>query len=381
MRSIGLRMPLNMDSDGPQIRPEILSLNRYTPGKPIEEVERELGLDKVVKLASNENPLGPSPKAVEAVTNAVRQMQLYPDDSAYHLRQALAKHLDLPESRLVLGNGAVEIIRQIAEVFVGPGDEVVMAAPSFAIYRQDVREAGGVLVEVPLDSDYEYDLGAMAKKITSKSKMVILCSPNNPTGTIIRKQQLEPFLKEMPKHVFVVMDEAYGDFAESENYPDATRYLKDLPIIVLRTFSKAYGLAGIRVGYGITGKKFADALNQVRVLFNVNILAQIAAIAALSDQEHYQKTRSLILKERHFLSGRLKELGLRVIPSEANFLAVCMGGDDREAFRSLLESGVIVRPGSDLGMPGWLRVTIGTHDDNLFFLNALEKILPRCKTS
>lgn len=362
----------------PRIRPEILQLNRYIPGKPIDEVVRELGLSSVVKLASNENPLGPSPKALEAATRALRSMQLYPDDSAYNLKKALSAHHKIDGEHFIQGNGAVEIIRMIVELFIEPGDEAVLGAPSFAIYRQDVKQMGGKLVEVPLDETFHYDLAAIRKAVTAKTKLIALCSPNNPTGTIIRKPALDAFLRDLPRDIFVVLDEAYGDFAGDPEYHNGIDYvLQGYPVIALRTFSKAYGLAGLRVGYGVASKSVAANLNRLRVLFDVSGPAQAAAVAALSDSEHYEKTRRLIREEKPFLYGELKRLGVRFVPTESNFFVV-ETADDWEAFQALLRLGVIVRPGSHLGMPGWLRITIGTREENSRLIAALEKTLHKC---
>jgi histidinol-phosphate aminotransferase len=358
-----------------QPRPEIETLQRYIPGKPIEAVVRELGLLRVIKLASNENPLGPSPLALQAVQKALFEMQLYPDDLAYSLKHALAEHFQIDESYFVVGNGGVEIIRMVAEVFVRPHDEVLVASPSFAIYKEDIKLMGGTLVEIPLDSNFYYDLPQMQKAITPKTRLVILCSPNNPTGTIIFKNNLEAFLENLPKEVLVVLDEAYSDFVEDKNYHNGIDYVKQgYPLIVLRTFSKVYGLAGIRVGYAIAPPSIARWLNQVRVLFNVNALAQVAAIAALKDEAHREKTRTLIWNEKAFLYEELKKLGVRFVPTQSNFFVVEVGRD-LEVFQALLQRGIIIRPGTNLGMPGWIRVTIGSREENLFFLAGLQSVL------
>lgn len=367
-------------AERPQVRPEIPLLNRYIPGKPIEEVVRELGIRHVVKLASNENPIGPSPKAVQAVQSALSHLYLYPDDGQFSLKKALSKFHQIDESYFIIGNGAVEIIRMIMEAFLEPGDEVIAAAPSFAIYKQDVRQMGGKLIEIPLDETFHYDLEKMKKEVSLKTKIVILCSPNNPTGTIIRKKELEMFLQNCPPHVLIILDEAYSDFVEENDFPNGIQYvLNKFPIIALRTLSKVYGLAGIRVGYGIVSPETALYLNQVRVLFNVNSLAQTAAAAALTDQEHYQKTRELIWKEKLFLYSEFEKLKIRYISTQSNFILIYVG-DDLECFQSLLREGVIVRPGSQLSMPGWMRITIGNHEDNLILLEALAKFLDQCKT-
>ncbi len=369
-----------MAENEPVVRPEILTLRRYIPGKPIEEVERELGLPRIVKLASNENPLGPSPLALKAIQAALNKLQLYPDDSTFYLKQALSKHLNVPETQLIIGNGAVEIIRMLMEVSLERKDEVIVGQPSFAVYNEDVKQMGGTLVKVPLDASYQYDLRGIEKAITGKTKMIVLCSPGNPTGTVIDLNQLEAFLKAIPKHILVVLDEAYSDFIEGYDLRKSINHvMKGYSLIVLRTFSKAYGLAGIRVGYGITSTTMADYLNRVRPLFNVNSLAQTAAIAALGDVEHYRATQQLISREKKFFYEELARIGITYLPTQSNFLVLRTGGDDQAVFKSLLSMGVIIRPGTPLGMRGWIRVTLGTHEENLFFMEALKKAYQACQ--
>jgi histidinol-phosphate aminotransferase len=363
----------------PRTRPEISLLKRYIPGKPIEEVAREQGLIRIVKLASNENPIGPSPKAVQALRGAIDNVHLYPDDGQFSLKKALSVYHQLDESHFVIGNGAVEIIRMIMEVFIESGDEVIAAVPSFAIYKQDVVQMGGKLVEIPLDETFHYDLKNMRNAVNSKTRMVIFCSPNNPTGTTIKKEAFEKFLQGLPSRVFIVLDEAYSDFVEENNGLNGIPYvLENYPLISLRTFSKAYGLAGIRVGYGITSSETAFYLNQVRVLFNVSSLAQTAAAAALADREHYQKSREIVWREKSFLYSEFRKLGIEYTETQSNFLLVKIK-NDLDVFQSLLREGVIVRPGSQLSMPGWVRITIGKHEDNLILLHALEKVLQQCR--
>lgn len=367
------------------VRKPILDVNRYVPGRPISDVIRELGLTSVIKLASNENPLGPSPKAIDAIQNALIQLYLYPDDNAYDLRNAIAKHHNVSEDQIVLGNGGAELIKMMAMTFLNPGDEVLLGTPSFGIYREDIKQMGVPFHEVLLDRDFNYDLEAFCAAMNTKTKLVIICSPNNPTGTIVTRDKFEKFLSIVPKTVLIVIDEAYFDFVDSIDYPNGLSYICQYPnLFVLRTFSKNYGLAGIRVGYGIANSEIVFYMNKVRVLFNVNSLAQVAAIAALQDKEHLEASKMLVLKEKEFLYREFSLIELKYIPTYANFIAVEVprkfNGDDKALCSALLRHGIIVRPGSDQKMPGYLRITIGTRQMNEKLLEVLtlvckEKVL------
>lgn len=379
--AVGSPMVANASPASDLVRQAILSLDRYVPGKPVEEVERELGLSEIIKLASNENPLGPSPKAVEAMRMALHSCSLYPDDAGYYLRQALSSILGVSPAQIILGNGGVEIIKMVCQTLINEGDEVILASPSFGIFREDVKQMGGVIQEIPLYPDFSYDLEGMRRAISPKTKMIILCSPNNPTGTIISKRALERFLQSLPPGLLILLDEAYRDFVEDPDYHDGIQYLQQARhLLVLRTFSKVYGLAGIRIGFGVGHEELIHYLTQVRVLFNVNALALTAALAALGDHDHYQASRNLVWTEKKFIYGELQSLGISFVPTEANFLAIQVG-DDRAIFQELLHQGIIVRPGNGLHFPGYIRVTIGTRDQNERLLQCLTMTMKRRKTS
>jgi histidinol-phosphate aminotransferase len=359
-------MPLKVHSD-------IASLSPYVPGKPIEELQRELGLSHIVKLASNENPLGPSPKALAVLGDAARTLHRYPDGGAFRLRTALADRWKVSLDRVILGNGSDEIIGMLARAFLSPGDEAVMADNTFVIYRMEVTAAHGVPVIVPL-KDGRHDLAAMAKTITPRTKLLFVCNPNNPTGTMVGAADVDALMANVPAHVIVVFDEAYCEYARDPHFPDSLGYVRrERNAIVLRTFSKIYGLAGLRIGYGVTTVEIAGYLNRVRPPFNSNSLAQCAALAALGDEEHVAKSRAMNQAEMADVRAGLVALGFQPLPSEANFLYFDAGRDGRALFEALLRKGVIVRhiEGSNL------RVTIGLPEENRQFLQALKQILGR----
>jgi histidinol-phosphate aminotransferase len=359
-------MPLKVHSD-------IASLSPYVPGKPIEELQRELGLSRVVKLASNENPLGPSPKALAVLGDAARTLHRYPDGGAFRLRTALADRWKVLLDQVIIGNGSDEIIGMLARAFLSPGDEAIMADNTFVIYRMEVTAAHGVPVIVPL-ADGRHDLAAMARAITQRTRLLFICNPNNPTGTMVSTADVDALMAKVPAHVIVVFDEAYCEYARDPHFPDSLRYVRqERNAIVLRTFSKIYGLAGLRIGYGVTTAEIAGYLNRVRPPFNANSLAQCAALAALGDEEHVAKSRAMNQTEMADVRAGLVALGLRPLPSEANFLYFDAGRDGRALFEALLREGVIVRhiEGSNL------RVTIGLPEENRQFLQALKQVLGR----
>ncbi|MDD2498934.1 MAG: histidinol-phosphate transaminase [Desulfitobacteriaceae bacterium] len=361
-----------------KIRDCIMSIKPYTPGKPIEEVEREYGLAEVIKMASNESPLGPSPKAIEALREAAAKVHIYPDGRCYYLKQELEKYLDIEEKNIIVGNGSDEIIKLLAETYLNPGDEVIMANPSFSEYAFAAQLMGAKIVEVPVNEDYTHDLAAMAKAVTEKTKIVFICNPNNPTGTLVTKEEVGRFLKTVPDEVIVVLDEAYAEYVEDQNYPDSIEYVKNEEnVVVLRTFSKIYGLAGLRAGYGIAREDIINLLNRVREPFNVNSMAQCAAIAGLKDKEHLEASFSLNSEGKRFLYDRFKEMGLSYVPTEANFIFVDLAADCREVFTAMLKKGVIVRTGDIFGYPTFIRVTIGTVDQNERFIATLKEVLDK----
>ncbi|RMH31425.1 MAG: histidinol-phosphate transaminase [Nitrospirae bacterium] len=355
------------------VHPTIASLIPYSPGKPLEELEREFGIQNAVKLASNENPLGPSPKAQRALAQAAGSLHRYPEGSAYALRRALAQRWGVEADHIIVGNGSDEIISLLVRAFLSPGDEAVMADQTFVMYKLAVLMAHARPIEVPL-KDWRHDLPAMAKAITDRTRLVFLCNPNNPTGTMVPAQEVEALLAQLPEHVLLVCDEAYYEYVCDPRYPESVHYVKQQrPVVVLRTFSKIYGLAGLRVGYGIAAPEIIDYLNRVRPPFNVNTLAQQAALAALQDEEHVRVSRALNESERSRVDRALRDLGLSPVPSQANFLYFDMHGDGARFYDALLREGVIIRHlrGS------LLRVTIGQPHENQRFLNAVRSVLDR----
>lgn len=349
----------------------IAELVPYPPGKPIEELERELGISGSIKLASNENALGPSPKAVAAITAGLSRLHRYPDGSCYYLRQALAVRLAVAPECLVFGNGSSEIIGLLVAAFVEPGDEVITSYPTFLVYQNVVRAQGGVNRVVPLTAMH-HDLGAILTTINQRTRMIFLDNPNNPTGTVFNAAQFENFLDRVPEQVVVVVDEAYVDFVATDLRLDTRRYLDaPTPVVALRTFSKAYGLAGLRVGYGLMNPELASHLQRVRQPFNVSVPAQMGALAALEDEGHYRLSLAITNQEKTRLTGAMAELGCQTFPSQANFLLIDIGGEGQTLYEHLLRQGVIVRAMNAYGYPGYIRVTPGKPEENDRFLGAL----------
>ncbi len=349
----------------------IKNLSPYVPGKPIEELERELGISGSIKLASNENPLGPSPKAVAAVKKALEGLNRYPDGSGFALTQALAEKCGVDAGQVVLGNGSNELIELAVRAFVQPGDEVLSADPSFVVYGMITQAAGGTNVVVPC-KDLRHDLDAMADHITPRTRIVFIANPNNPTGTINTATEMDRFLERVPDHVLVAVDEAYCEYVTHADYPDSLDLLKaGRNILALRTFSKIYGLAGLRIGYGVTKPGIAEFLNKVRQPFNTNALAQVGALAALADRKHVEKSIALNNEGKQFLARSFQRLGVHYVPTEANFILFETQQDAAAVYDSLLKNGVIVRP---LG-GNRLRVTIGLPEENQRFIAELEKLL------
>ena len=354
-----------------RVHPLIASLTPYSPGKPLSELARELGISHAIKLASNENPWGPSPKALQVLSEASVSLHRYPDGGAHYLRQDLAGRLNVPLDHVVVGNGSDEIISLLVKAFLSPGEEAIMADLTFVMYRLAVLGGHAVPVEVPL-TNWTHDLEAMVQAVTDRTRLFFICNPNNPTGTMLTTQEIDRVLSRLPDHVVVVLDEAYYEYVRHEDYPDSLQYVREgRPCVVLRTFSKIYGLAGLRVGYGITTPEIAGYVNRVRPPFNVNSLAQEAARAALTDDEHVAKSRGMNEAEMAFLEEGLRNLELTCIPSQANFLYFDVGMDGKRVYEALLREGVIVRHirGS------MVRVTIGQPNENRRFLEALQTVL------
>jgi histidinol-phosphate aminotransferase len=331
------------------IKPHIRSLEPYQPGKPAEELDRELGIEGSIKLASNENPLGPSPRAVAAVREAAAGVHRYPDGASYALRSELAGRLDVAPGQLVFGAGADEVLELLAKVLLGPGDEAVFAWPSFAMYPIVVRGMGATAVAVPLSADMVHDLPAMAAAITDRTRLVFVCNPNNPTGTSVGAAEFDRFVSALPATVVLAVDEAYFDFATRPDFPDALAWVRRRPgTIVLRTFSKIFGLAGLRIGYGCSDPELADYLQRARHPFNVNRLAEVAALAA-----------------------ELCALGIEVWPSDANFVLARTGPGVHER---LMREGLIVRPLHGFGLPDHVRITVGLPEENERLVKALRRL-------
>lgn len=360
-------------------RKGILKLVSYVPGKSIEEVQKEFGAKRWVKLASNENMLGPSPRATAAIQKELSKIHLYPEGSCTVLRQALAEKFALPEGRVVISNGADNLILMIANAFVDEGDEVIMADPTFPVYTNATQIMGGRPVRVKL-KDFTHDLDGMMGKVSRRTKLIFVCNPNNPTGTIVSTASFDYFLSRLPKRVIVVLDEAYGDFVEEAFYPNGLDYVNgEKQVMVLRTFSKVYGLAGLRIGYALGRKDLVDCLYQVRDPFPVHRLAQVAALAALEDEDHVVKSIQLVYEGRRYLYKELEKMGLFYVPSQANFILIDFGRDSEEVFQALLKEGVIIRPGKVWGYPTMGRVTIGEMEHNRRFINALRKIVKKSR--
>jgi histidinol-phosphate aminotransferase len=363
-----------------EIADQIYALRPYQPGKPIEEVKRELGISgEIVKLASNENPLGPSPKALAALAEQLPKLALYPDGGCFDLRGAVAKRLDVGGDGLIFGNGSDEIIHLIGLTFLKPGDEVVVGDPTFVLYESAATLAGAKTVKIPLTRpDYRHDTAAMADAFTEKTRVVFIANPHNPTGTTVERQDIDRLLERLPERAVLVLDEAYGEFmAGDDDFPAALDYIRaGAPVIGLRTFSKMYGLAGLRVGYGVANPALVAALNQSRSPFNVNLAAQIAASAAIEDDAFVRDTTRANDDGMKTLTGAFDELNLPYIPSRANFVMVDVRRPCRAVFEALLRQGVIVRTGDIFGMPTHLRITIGTEEQISRFLAALKAVLP-----
>ncbi len=358
------------------VNPTVLSQPVYEPGKPIEEVARELGLDPagIIKLASNENPNGPSPKAVAAAMAALKQGELYPDGGCFALRQKLAGRHGLDPAQFVVGNGSNEILELLGHVFLRPGDEVVMGNPAFVVYKLVTLLFGGRPVEVPL-KQWAHDLPAMAAAITPRTKLVFVASPNNPTGATNRAEDLLAFARALPEHVVFAFDEAYAEYLDQP--PDLRPLISEgRKVIGLRTFSKIFGLASLRVGYGYASPALAALLNRVRQPFNVNAIGQAAAIAALDDAAFAARNAADNRAGLAQLGAGLRALGLETAPSQANFLLVRVG-DGGRVFAALQQRGVIVRPVKPYGLPEWIRVTVGTAGQNERFLRELAAVLGR----
>lgn len=353
----------------------VQKISPYQPGKPIEELERELGITDIIKLASNENPLGCSPRVLVAIESCLSELALYPDGNGFVLKKALSDFYRRPLEEITLGNGSNDILELTARAFLGAGDEAIYAQHSFAVYPLVVQAVGATGITVPA-KNFGHDLAAMAAAITPKTRVIFIANPNNPTGTWVEKTELDVFLNTVPENVLVVLDEAYGEFVEAEDFPDGLDYLsRHGNVIVSRTFSKAYGLAALRVGYAFAHPDITNVLNRVRQPFNVNALALRAAVAALNDQDFVARARSVNAQGMVQISEAVSAMGLSFIPSRGNFLCIDLKRPGLPVYENLLRQGVIVRPVTNYGLPNFLRVTIGTQSENERFLTALKLVL------
>lgn len=354
--------------------PQLKDLVAYEPGKPIEDVARELGLapEDIIKLASNENPLGPSPKAQEAMQKVIAEAHIYPDGGGWKLRTAIAEKFGLERSNVILGSGSNEVIEFIGHAFLQPGDNVITAKHAFLVYKLMAKVFGAETIEVP-DPGYVHDLDAMAAAITPQTKEIFIANPNNPTGTLVSQEQIDRFMAKVPPHVVVVFDEAYYEFLD--NPPDTLKFVREgRNVIVLRTFSKIQGLAGLRIGYGLGPPELIEVLQRTRQPFNTNAVAQAAALAGLLDQEHQDKTKRITDEGRDYLQGQFAEMGLEYVPSYANFVLVKVG-DGNAVFKAMMQKGVIVRAMAAYKLPEWIRISIGTLEQCQRCIQVLKEVL------
>jgi histidinol-phosphate aminotransferase len=348
----------------------VMQIKPYVPGKPAAVVQRELGLKDVIKLASNENPLGPSKAAVKAMAKALNTLNIYPESGAFELRKALAKRLRVKPETLFFGNGSNELLQIIAEAFVSPGDEVMFSAVSFVVYSIAANIAGGTIIQIPQDN-FSHNIDGFISRLSPKTKLIFICNPNNPTGTIISKAEFEKLMQAVPKNVIVVLDEAYFEYVDAKDFPDGIKYLSKYPnLIVLRTFSKIYGLAGVRAGYGIADADIVSIIERIRPPFNINSLAQAGALAALGDKAHLSATLKTNKEGRAYLYAELKKLGIKFVPTQANFIFVMFDKNARIYFEELQKKGVIIRTVFD----NFGRITIGTMKENKRLIKALNDI-------
>lgn len=353
----------------------ILKVKPYVPGRPIEEVQRELGLRSVIKLASNENPYGPPAAVLSAITKAAKELNRYPDGNCYYLRRELAKRLKVSGEQLIFGNGSDEIIVLAVRAFVAPGDEVVIARPSFLIYDIAARLAGAKIKEVPL-KDLRYDLKGMRKAIGKKTRIVFIGNPDNPAGTYVTGKEVREFLRGLRRDVLVFFDEAYFEYVDAKDYPDTLRLLRtNKNILITRTFSKMYGLAGLRVGYGIGNPELIDILNRLREPFNVNSVAQAAALACLKEQKYYRRLARQFAQQRQYLYRNFSKIGLDFKESVTNFILIDVRQDSSKICGRLLKKGIIVRDMKFWGLKNTIRVSIGTPQENKKLIATLEEIL------
>ena len=357
------------------VRAGIMDLTPYLPGKPIEEVQRELGLDRVIKLASNETAVGPSPLAVAAINKEADSVNFYPEGQSTPLREKLAAKLGIDKDMLIISNGGDDIIRLVSLAFVNAGDEVIMADITFPVYEGNIRIMGGKVVPVAL-KNHTHDLDAMAASINARTKMIYICNPNNPTGTINTKAEIDAFMQKVPADVIVIMDEAYCDYVDDPAYPNSIDYLASgKPVIGIRTFSKIAGIAGVRIGYAMAQPELIGYMGRVMEAFPANRLAQAAAMASMDDDAHRQRVLELNREGKIFYHRAFDEMGLAYSDSKANFVFVDLKRDSAAVYDKMMAKGVIIRPGKTWGCPDWTRITIGTPEENAKCVQALKEVL------
>ena len=357
------------------VQPHLAQITPYQAGKPLEELAREMGLTDAIKLASNENHLGPSPLALAAIQDNLNTLHRYPDSHAYYLKEDLSRHLGLKPEQLILGNGSDEVLDFLVRTLVPLGGEVLSTNHTFLMYGLLTQAVGGVFREVPL-KEMRVDLPGVARAVNDQTRLILLNNPNNPTGTAFSRPEWEDFLYSLPEHVTVVLDEAYIDFVDDPLVPDSLAYIaEDRLLVGLRTFSKAYGLAGLRIGYGFGPSMLMDYLNRVRLPFNVNRLAQVAARAALTDQLFLERTKSLVLAGRAWICGELERLGLKYTPSQANYILIRVDRPAKEVYQAMLRQGVIIRAMDEYGFPEHIRVNVGLPEENQRFINTLAQVM------
>lgn len=359
-----------------QSRGYLSKISPYKPGKPIEEVARELKLKgEIIKLASNENPLGASPLALQALRKALKESYLYPDDNCFYLRKKIAEKLTVEPENIFVGNGSVELLPLSTLAYLGPEHNAIGSEGAFIWFKIAANIAAGELIETPM-KNFTHDLQAMLKAIKKNTRLIYIANPNNPTGTIVTKKEVEDFFQKVPDDILVIMDEAYYEYIDNPNYPDSFKYLKEgKNILILRTFSKIYGLAGVRLGYGIAQKEIIASLAKLRISFNVNRLSQIAGMAALDDYQHIQKGKAVNDAGKEYLYDAYKKLGLFYLPSYANFIFADFARNSQIIFEALQKKGIITRTIKEYGFPNALRITIGTEEQNRKLIRAFEEIL------
>jgi histidinol-phosphate aminotransferase len=359
-----------------QSRKVLERIQPYSPGKPIWEVQKELGLNRVIKMASNENPIGPSSKALESIAKNVSTINRYPDAAALKLKEAIADRISVKTDQIIVTNGADELITLISETFLEAGDEIIVPSPSFSEYDFGAHIMGATVVPAKLGQNFDYDIEEILQAVTSRTKIVYLCSPNNPTGTYLPKQMFQELLERLPREILVIFDGAYSHFASADDYTDGIEYISSgYPVVVLQTFSKIYGLAGVRVGYGAAHEDIIQRILKVKEPFNVNALAQAAATAAIYDEAHVDLSKKVNEQGRSQLYKAFSEMNVRYVESMSNFVLIKIDGDAKSFYEKLLAKGIIVRYGAIWGLPDHIRVSIGTYEENAAFIQAMSTIL------